>query len=204
MIAHHVHDALRQVRRLQELVFEKQIFRGYSGKARLASGALALAGAMILASKLVPSGPRAQLTGWCVVLVLGLLINYLSLLYWFLFDPEVRRKPAMLRPALVVAPAYLVGAVLTFALVSAGQYDLLFGVWLCLYGLAQLAYRHTLPTGICLVGLGYIVCGSYWLVASRGSFLNPLPLGVVFFAGEIAGGAILILKKKADVHEVSR
>ena len=202
MIAHHVHDALRQVRRLQELVFEKQFFRGYSGKARLASGGLALAGAAVLASGLVPSTPRGQLAGWGVILVLGLLVNYLSLLYWFFFDPKVRRKPAMLKPALAVVPAYAVGATFTLVLVSAGQYDLLFGTWMCLYGLGQLAYRHTLPPGIFLVGLGYIICGCYMLLVPERSFLDPWPVGLVFCVGEIAGGAILILKKKADVHEV--
>lgn len=204
MIAHHVHDALRQVRRLQELIFEKQFFRGYSGKARLASGGLALLGAAVLASGLVPATPRAQLAGWSVILVIGLLVNYLSLLYWFFCDPEVRRKPAMLKPALVVGPAYAVGAALTAALVSAGQHDLLFGIWMCLYGLGQLAYRHTLPWGICLVGLGYVACGCYLLLVPGSSFVNPWPLGIVFCVGEIAGGAILILKKKADVHEVNR
>ena len=49
MIANHIHDALAQVRTLQELILEKRIFKGYSGKARIAAGTLALACAVILA-----------------------------------------------------------------------------------------------------------------------------------------------------------
>ena len=48
MIANHIHDALGQVRRLQELVLDRHMFRGYSGKARLACGAMTLLAAMAM------------------------------------------------------------------------------------------------------------------------------------------------------------
>ena len=35
-----------------------------------------------------------------VVLSMGLVINYVALIYWFLFNREVHRNPLMLRPAL--------------------------------------------------------------------------------------------------------
>jgi hypothetical protein len=203
MIANHIHDALAQVRKLQEVILTKKLFKGYSGKARIASGTAALIGAAVLASGKVPDDPYAHLIGWGVVLVIGIILNYVSLLYWFLFDPKVRRNPVMLKPALDALPALAVGAALSGALILSWQFDLLFGMWMAMYGLAQVAYRQSLPRGIYLVGLAYIVCGVYFLAWPVLSFTNPWPMGIVFFLGEFAGGIILIVNRMADVHEVN-
>ena len=86
MIANHIHDALHQVRQLQAFILEKRLFKGYSGKARAVSGAIALSGAAILASSHVPATPVAHLIGWGIILAIGLAVNYTCLLYWFLDD----------------------------------------------------------------------------------------------------------------------
>ena len=201
MIASHIHDALAQVRKLQEFILHKRLFKGYSGWARIVSGSVALAGTVILASDVVPDYPDAHLAGWALVLVVGVILNYACLLYWFMFNPEVRRDPVMLKPALDAIPALGVGAALTIALVLEVQYDMLFGMWMCLYGLAQVAYRQSLPPGIYFVGLGYLVCGACCLLSSSVSFTNPWPMGIVFFMGELAGGIILMGHKTKESHE---
>ena len=192
MIANHIHDALDQVKKLQEFILAKRLFRGYSGKARIASGLTAFAGAAVLAGDKVPATPQAHLIGWGIVLAVGVVLNYASLLYWFLFDPEVRRTPVMLKPALDALPALATGAVLTVVFVSTGQYDLLCGTWMCLYGLAQVAYRQSLPSGIYVVGLAYIVCGALCLLPSPLPLVNPWPMGLVFLSGELLGGIVLL------------
>lgn len=197
MIANHIHDALAQVRKLQEFILQKRLFKGYSGKARIASGCVALAGAVILDSDLVPDCRFTHLVGWAVVLAAGVILNYACLVYWFFFNKSVRRDPIMLKPALDAIPALAVGGVLTVAFYIAGTYDFMFGMWMCLYGLAQVAYRQSLPVGIYFVGLGYIVCGTACLAIPL-SFLEPLPMGLVFFFGELAGGIILITYKTED------
>jgi hypothetical protein len=200
MIANHIHDALDQVKTLRELILEKKHFRGYSGKARIVSGLAALAGAVVLSLPHFPSSPLLHLAGWGVVLVVGLLLNYVAVLYWFLFDHDVRRNPIMLKPAVDAIPALAAGAALSLALIMAGQYDLLTGVWMALYGLAQTAYRQSLPKGIYFVGLAYVICGAYFLVIPQ-PFVNPWPMGVVFCVGETAGGVILIRDRIADTGE---
>lgn len=200
MIAHHIHDALAQVKKLQEFILEKRLFKGYSGKARIVSGSAALTGAVVLASNLVPPEPQAHLIGWGVVLVVGVLVNYACLLTWFLFNPEVRRDAIMLKPALDAIPALGAGAVLTLALAMTGSFSLLPGMWMALYGLAQTAYRQSLPKGIYYVGLGYLVCGACCLLSPSIAFTNPWPMGVVFFAGELAGG-IILLSNRASTEE---
>jgi hypothetical protein len=192
MIAHHIHDALAQVRTLQQFILDRNMFKGYSGRARVLSGALALTGAAILGSGVVRPTPWAHLSVWGAVLAAGIAANYAALFGWFLFDGQVRRNPLMLRPALDALPALAAGAVLTIALIVHQQFDFLFGVWMSLYGLAQTAYRHSLPKGIHAVGLLYLGCGAWNLLSPDVSFLNPWPMGIVFFAGELAGGLILI------------
>ncbi|MFH0909786.1 MAG: hypothetical protein V1929_13585 [bacterium] len=201
MIANHVHDALAQVRRLQEVILEKRRFGGYSGRARIASGSVALVGAWLLAA-VFPAKPEAHLVGWGVVLAVALVMNYGALAVWFFSDPGARRNRLMLKPAIDAVPALAVGAILTVALVAAKQYDLLPGTWMCLYGLAQVAYRQSLPQGIYIVGLAYMACGAGILLSTGLTFLNPWPMGAVFFAGELAGGLLLISNRK-DVEALA-
>jgi hypothetical protein len=192
MIANHIHDALAQVRTLQEFIIEKNLFKGYSGKARILSGFCALAGASLLSSDFIAPNPWHHLAGWTVVLIAGVMTNYAALLYWFLFDREVKRNPLMLKPAIDAIPALAVGGVLSLVLVLRHQFDMLPGTWMSLYGLAQVAYRNSLPKGIYRTGLFYIVCGAACLMSHHIQFANPWPMGLVFFAGEIAGGCILL------------
>ena len=198
MIANHIHDALAQVSKLQEFILAKRLFGGYSGKARIVSGIESLTGAAVLASDLVPSVIYNQLAGWAVVLFVGLAVNYGCLLYWFFFDRNVRRNPVMIKPALDALPALGAGAIFSFVLIAEQQYDMLFGVWMLFYGLAQVAYRQSLPFGIYFVGVGYMVSGSCLLIRGETSFLDPWPMGLVFFVGEMAGGLILLKYKKIE------
>jgi hypothetical protein len=114
-------------------------------------------------------------------------------LYWFFNDPRVNRNIWRLKPTIDFLPPLFVGGVLTFTMIISGLYDYLFGVWMCMFGLSNLASRNVLPGPITLVGLFYLVCGSAWLIAPDVSFLNPWPMGIVFFAGEWGGGLVLHL-----------
>lgn len=189
----HIHDALAQVRRLQEIVLSRRFFQGYSGKARLLSGAAALLGAWILSRPGIPATPHAHLLGWLAVLGVALLLNYGALLHWIVTEPRVRQKPVILKPALDALPALCAGGALTVALVRCGQHDLLFGVWMALFGVAHLAYRQSLPGENYLVGLYYLAAGAACLLAPGLRFANPWPMGLIFFTGELVGGTVLML-----------
>jgi hypothetical protein len=151
-------------------------------------------GATILSTSLVAAEPMKHLFGWAVILGVALIFNYGALFHWFLFDPEVRRDWTQLRPAADAIPALVVGAVISYAVVRAGQFNLLFGVWMTLYGLAQVAYRQSLPRPIYWIGLFYLACGAIYLAVPGTSFLNPWPMGIVFFIGEWAGGIVLLTR----------
>lgn len=186
-----VKDALGQVQRLQQTVLDRQRFRGYSGVARILSGTMALVAAVGMAQPIFPGSTRAHVLGWGAVFIMASLLNGIALLYWFLRDPRVRGDLARLRPLLDSLPPLFVGGVLTAALILRGQHQYLFGIWMCMLGLSHIASRHVLPPAIILVGMFYLVCGSAWLLLPDMSFLSPWSMGVVFFAGEWAGGLIL-------------
>lgn len=191
MIVNHIHQALAQVRELRLRVIERQRFTGYSGRARIISGLLAMGAAALLASAALPDTDTTRVMVWGALCLTALILNYGALLYWFLYDEDVARDWRKLRPTLDVLPPLAIGACLTLALLLRGECDLLFGVWMLLFGLANLASRHVLPRPIALVGLYYMACGVLCLFLPSVTFGNPWPMGVVFCAGEIAGGAIL-------------
>jgi hypothetical protein len=127
------------------------------------------------------------------VFVLALILNYGALIYWFLHDPDVARDPRRLRPALEILPTLCAGGVITIALVNHGEYDLLFGAWMVIFGLIHFTARSVLPRGLAWVGIYYLVCGAVCLLFWPGiSFTkNPLAMGGIFFAGEFLGGLVL-------------
>jgi hypothetical protein len=188
-----VHEALRQVRELKQAILDKQRFKGYSGRARALAGGVALAAGIVLHSTCVPADPSAHLAAWAVVFVVSLFLNYGALVYWFLNDADVARDFRRLAPALEIVPAVFAGGVVTLALVHREEYDLLFGVWMLIYGLINFTARPVLPRGLAWVGLYYLVCGAACLLALPAlSFTkDPLVMGGVFFAGEFFGGLIL-------------
>ena len=204
MLIAHIHDALAQVRRLQEAVLGKRFFEGYSGKARILSGCSALAGALVLEFGAVPATPRAHLAVWAVVAFLALAFNYGALLHWVLTEPRVRQHPVILKPALDALPALFVGGIMTLALVRSGHFDPLFGTWMALFGVAHMAYRQSLPGENYFVGLFYVLCGAACLLAPGIHFTSPWPMGLVFFAGELAGGSVLLVMndREKDLEEL--
>lgn len=196
MIANHIHDALAQVKKLQEFILDKSKFRGYSGSARIIGGLAALVGAMILDSEKIPATPQAHLTGWGIVLAIGLAVNYGGLALWFLRNPEAKRDVSNLTPALDAIPPLAIGAVLSLTVILRQQYDLLFGIWMCLYGATHAVYRRSLPKENYFIGVFYMISGTVCLFLPQVNFTHPWPMGLVFFIGETLGGFALYRYKE--------
>ncbi|OGV62830.1 MAG: hypothetical protein A2283_02690 [Lentisphaerae bacterium RIFOXYA12_FULL_48_11] len=190
MIANHIHDALAQVRKLQEFILARKLFRGYSGPARMTGGFVALAGAFVMSRTMFPPSPVAHLLGWGGVLSAALLLNYGGFIWWFLFSSQARREVTRAMPVVDAIPALAVGAVFSMAMILGKHYELFFGTWMCLYGLAHVSYRMSLPMANYAVGIFYITCGSVCLLMHT-PLTNPWPMGLVFFAGEVSGGLVL-------------
>jgi hypothetical protein len=204
MIATHIHDALSQVRKLQELILEKRTFRGYSGKARMVGSVLAIAGSVIMSAPFFPADALWHLAGWAGVLILALVLNYGALFIWFMFNPEVKRNAAMLVPAIDALPGLAMGALLSVVCFMKGYDDIVFGIWMCCYGLAHVSYRNTLPQTNYAVGLFYMLSGAVCLFWPGITFTNPWPMGIVFGIGEMCGGYILHRNNKCQNDPMER
>ena len=185
-----VNQALDHVRRMRELVLDRQRFQGFSGVARMAGGMAALLTALILLYaapiKLIP-----HLIGWMILLVVGLSINFAALFIW-LFRNGRGVSLTELWPVVEMFPALAVGAALSLALILKGQFDLLPGMWMAVYGVSHAAYRRTLPFPIYYGGLVYVATGIFFLLWPGTTFTDPRPMGLVFGLGELFGGWMLI------------
>ena len=197
-IASHVHDAIRQVRDLRRRVLETERFTGYSGQTRVVGGVVALLAALVMSRPWYPRTVEAHLAGWAVVAGTAVVGNYSALLIWFFFNPRMRPDIRRLVPTVDAFPPLFVGAALTISLILAGQFDLLFGVWMCLYGLANLSSRRVLPRAMWPLGAYYILSGCVFLFWPGGSFTSPWGMGLVFFFGELVGGFIFHCNRRPD------
>ncbi len=190
MIATHIHDALAQVRELKMRVLNAQQFTGYSGRFRALGGTIALFAPFLMSANWYPRTTVAHIAGWGFVFLCAVLSNFSALLYWFLFHPEPERDLRRLMPTIDVLPPLIVGGILTGVLILNKQYDLLFGTWMCLFGLANLSSRQTLPKTLWPLGLFYIACGIICFLVPWIKITNPWPMGIVFGVGELVGGFI--------------
>jgi len=196
MATQNINEALGAVRQMRQVLLQKQPFRGYSGPARVLSGACALITAWCMASDFYPQTTRAHILGWGGVFLAASVMNTAAVLYWLLHDKVVRVDFRRLKPVLDTLPPLMVGAVLTFVFIFNGYHNLLFGVWMCMFGLSNLASRYVLPPWIAAVGIFYVMGGTLCLLSPSVSFLNPWPMGFIFFAGECAGGLILYADRR--------
>ena len=128
--------------------------------------------------------------GWYALSV-ALFSNVWAIAAWYLRDSGAARDPRAIRPVIDVIPPIVVGGLLTAAMILRGHYEYLFGIWMCLFALTNMATRMVLPKQIWIVGLFYLAAGTVCLASPNPNFLNPWPMGIVFFSGEMIGGLVL-------------
>ncbi|MCK4983731.1 MAG: hypothetical protein KAS17_12450 [Victivallaceae bacterium] len=195
MIADNVHDALAQIKQLQGFILGKKYFSGYSWQTKIIGGCIVLLGALIMASSYCPKTIQAHLIGWTVIIFTAMLINYAGLFYWFFFNKTIKRQWVRLLPAIDMLPEVTVGIIFSAAMIQHQQYDMLMGVWLCIYGLVHVSYRQTLPKGNYIVGIYYIICGALFLFLNV-RFINSVPLGIIICTGETTCGLTLYKNRR--------
>ncbi len=158
------------------------------------SGGVALIASCLLHFHLLPSDNFGTTLVWGSVFLAAMILNLSALVYWFLHDEAVDRDPHRLRPILDVMPPLAVGALFTFVLIWNRNFDPLYGTWMCMFGLTNLASRYVLPPAISLVGVFYILSGALCLLLPGIGFTQtPLAMGMVFCIGECSGGTVLHL-----------
>lgn len=126
---------------------------------------------------------------WGFVFVAAVTLNCGALLVWFVRNGKGELR--QLTPFLETLPIWITGGAVTLALWRNGQYDLLYGIWMSLFGLAQGMARSALPRSFIWIGGFYVACGFLCLLWSEGIFQRPWIMGSVFVVGEFAAGLVL-------------
>jgi multisubunit Na+/H+ antiporter MnhC subunit len=93
--------------------------------------------------------------------------------------------------ALAFTPAFVAGLVLTAVLAQVGQAPLLPGVWMLLWGVGALAMSLFTPRAFCLLGVAFMVAGSFTLFTRPTN--DVLTMGLSFGGIHLAYGTILFI-----------
>ena len=189
-------EALADVKELRRRILDRQLFFGYSGWTRIAGGFVAIIGAFLLSRDWVPAMPWAHIIGWGAICAISAIANFSAVFHWW---KSQAIELIQLRPVLDLLAPFIVGALLTFCILYRQDFELLFPIWMWVFGLMNISSRHSMPQAMVFVGWFYIFAGAICAFRmDNNSFLHPWPMGITFFIGEIAGGSVFIKLRKEN------
>src|SRR5688572_25093773 len=184
-----IHEkALDDIRYIRSAVENAGQFTAVSGRGGVAMGVTGLLAAVAAATQI--SVPMRWLAIWLTAAVVAASIGVLSMAW------KSRRAGASLvsaparRFALAFFPAIAAAAALTVVLVSRGEFDLLPGIWLLLYGVAISAGGALSVRVVPFMGLVLLLTGGAALLVPFAT--ANLLLGLGFGLVQIGGGLVII------------
>jgi hypothetical protein len=181
--------ALADIGTIRNQIAAGTAFRGYGPAAMAATGAVALATAILQFAFLDdPTGnPLTFLFGWVVAAILS------SALIWIEMQARSRRHHSGLADAMIhqaveqFLPAGVAGLLLAVMLWKFAPETLwmLPGLWQVFVSLGVFASVRSLPRSVALAGAWYFVAGFVvLLLASRSHALSPWTMGLPFAIGQ--------------------
>jgi len=191
-----VERALADLAEVRDRLAECQQFKGYSGPAAAASGAIAIV-AGIAQFAVVPrpstlADDRTYLLVWFACLAIALALNYGAIGIWYARSGAAQERVRARSAGVTLLPAIVLGAVFSLALILHGQIWMLPGVWYASYAVGLYASRSLVPKGALPLAAAFGIAGAVLLLAPDPTF--PLswwimPLGFGF--GQIYIGWLL-------------
>lgn len=188
--------ALLDLEEVRDRLVRVQRFEGYSAPAAVASGIGALvAGYVQWRTVPLPADASAQhayVLIWMSCLAAALALNYGAVAAWVWKQRGPGAASRFRSAARSIAPAIVLGGLLTLALIDRGAYSLLPGTWFALYSIGLLASRDAIPTSTLPVTLGFCTLAALFLVSPLQSIALAwwvMPLG--FGVGQIAIGSLI-------------
>ena len=172
-----------------------QRFAGFSGVAAAGSGAIGLFAGLL--QGFIAPRPETEpalhvyLTIWLSTLAVALVMNYGAVATWLARNRGRHALEQSRLAAVAILPSIVFGGALTLALVSAGMWTLLPGVWYGAYAVGLFASRALVPTSVLTVAGAFGVVALALLLPfsafSLAWWIMPLGFGV----GQIAIGICL-------------
>jgi predicted membrane channel-forming protein YqfA (hemolysin III family) len=180
-------DNLRYIRETME---RSASFTHVSGAGGVAMGGIALAAAAMATTA---ASPAEWVTIWLVAAGVALGVSVLFMARKSRADGGTLLTGPGRKFAWSVSPPLAAGAVLTVALVRAGDIDMLPGMWLLLYGAGVVAGGSHSVRSIPVMGAGFMVVGFAALLAPSGwdTGWGNVWMAVGFGLLHVAFGAII-------------
>jgi hypothetical protein len=192
--------ALADIAEVRERLGHMQRFKGYSGFAAVLSGVLALAAgivqALLVPSVLTPHQGHLYFALWFACCAAAVLVNYGAIAHWFVNDATARDRWQTATVGLSILPALLLGAALSFALLRAGLWGFLPGIWYGCYGVGLFASRTTLPRAAVGIGAAFALAGFGLLFVPEQIALQWWILPIGFGFGQIGIGVAVLREAK--------
>lgn len=191
-----IERALSDLEEVRDRLVRVQRFEGYSAPAAFASGLVALlAGCVQLKMTVFPATPEAlsrYVLIWISCLAVALALNYGAVAVWVLGNRGPGARSRFRSAARSIAPAVVLGGLLTVALIDRSAYELLPGTWFALYSIGLFASREAIPAATLPITIGFGVLAALFLVSPLRNVALAwwvMPLGFGF--GQIAIGSLI-------------
>lgn len=191
---HDLHQALADISAIRGQMARGTVFRGYGPAALAASGALALAAALVqshwIADPVEEIGRYLMLwigTAALTVLIIGSeAIRRSRRIHDRLADDMLRAAAEQFLPAAVA------GLLVTLVMVRSADAPLwmLPGLWQILFSLGVFASCRSLPRPMLAVAAWYLITGLACL-ALGGDALSPWAMGIPFLLGQLLAALVL-------------
>jgi hypothetical protein len=173
--------AVENLRYIRSTIEAAHTFTTVPGKGCIAMGVVALAA-------VVTESFEAMAPYWLTVWIAAAVLACAAAL-WFM-EQKARAQGLSLRRAvarrffMTLAPAFLAGAILTAALVSAVDRELISGVWLLLYGTGLAACGLFAIPAVFTAGIAFMALGtaSLWLPPGSAHIVLALGFGGIHLA----------------------
>ena len=188
--------ALADIAEVRERLSHVQRFKGYSGVAAAISGAFALAAGvtqlLLLPVISTPKQIHEYFALWFCCCAASMIVNYGAIAHWYVNDASARERWQTATVGLSIAPAIIVGAALSFALLDSNAVALLPGVWCACYGAGLFASRTTLPPAAVGIAAAFLGAGIALLFVPAAIALAWWILPLTFGTGQVAIGVSIV------------
>jgi len=187
--------ALHDIAEVRERLGHVQRFKGYSALAAAASGIFALS-CGVVQLMLVPrietvAQGHLYFALWFSCCAASMLINYGAIAHWYVNDATARERWQTATVGLAIAPAVVLGAALSFAMLRQNLFGFLPGIWCGCYGVGLFASRTMIPRTAIAVAVFFLAAGCALLFTPAQIALQWWVLSLGFGAGQLAVGAFV-------------
>ena len=171
---------------IRRMLARSGTFDGYRAAPVAISGAVAIAAG--LAQRAWHPAPLGFVALWVCAAAAGFGLNFFGIARTYGASPRQWERSLAFAALLDLTPAMVGGALLTAALVARGEFELLPGLWMVLYGTGVMASRRHVPRACAWIGLAYLAAGAatlFWLP-------GPIALRADVMAGAFSVGQFLL------------